>query len=839
MEWNIKLCGTYKDWNEENSKKIPHIIRTEYLRVFELLSEGQVYGAFFQIKDSFEIVIKLLVLTVLSEILENKELSDESSDIVFKLFEKALSLGDWETICRLLINKSQYAEINKLIDAISKIYSKYNITKWRNDYIGHGALPNSDSEYYIKDINEKLRILHSYFEEHLMNYEIMEYKIINNILNFQYKNSLIFDFKFFAKYENEKIFLFDSYNSLKKKSAFLNYSDGVKFEGQSKEIVSLVERLQFDNDKRLFISNFEDEVFSVIEDNIIKEISKIDDFIRPEFIISEINRFIDENDKGVFLLQMEKGMGKSILSNALDQHSLNKIKIKDSVVRGYYVNDTYKSSKSTFVSEINDLFRVDKEGKILYRGNIPYIDVSNSNPKSQFSKLLSFYRNKNYNDSGKEKLIFFVDGLDEIVPQKDGSIFEYLPSELDLEKNVYVIYTSRTNRELENSFFGLNNISKISYTTNLEVSSDSPENKEILVNFLKKKYKGLSKEKIDQYINMSLSTFQYLKRICNALDSSREPKNIYTDEYYEEEISNLYNKFGYKCFNRIIDILLLLSIYHEPLNINVISNLLTDEKANFELLFLIIHLKTLLYSERTIHGNCIQILDPGLNLFLIDKFSKNVTKISNNVLSKSLKILSEQNYDITDTSIYTLSNLNTVLQYSDFKVGDFTHEEVLRRLFEIEISLSRYDLGSLKRVSKLQSQISSILDSLVNCGEKYNIYQAILASNQAEVDDLLGFTNKASIGFYESVRKLNKVRIEDFPFSMLLSSRTYVKYALLCIKTNENVKAIMSLDNALKLYQGLEKAKLWKPCCEDYLYIYNNKGIAYQNLKQYSNAKCC
>lgn len=838
MDWNKKLCDKYKNWNEENSTKIPQIIRNEYLRIFELLSNGHVYGAFYHIKDTFEIVIKFLVLTVISEMLEDSNISEDNSDIIFKLFEKPLGLGDWKIISKLVEDKSKYRELNDLICAINKIYDRKKITKWRNDCIGHSSLPDADSKAFIKDVSEKLEILNSYFQKQIINYSSIEYKITNNNLTFEYKNNLVFNFKYFLLIDNGQVFIFDSYINKKKKTMFLNYSNGLKFENESKDILELVEQLQFDSNKRVFKSNIEDEVFLVREDNIIKEISKIKDFVRPEFIVSEINQFINSHDKGVLLLKMEHGMGKSILSNALDEHGLNKIKIKDSIIRAYYVNDTYKSCKDNFVSYINDVFRLDKEGRILYQGKIPYIDEKSLNLRSEVSKLLSFYRDKYYNDTGKEKLVFIVDGLDEIVQKKDGSIFEYLPNESDLEKNVYVIYTSRTITELQESFFNINNISKISYTKDIEIRSNNDKYKEVLVNFIKTKYKGFEKEKVINYLSTLTVTFQYLKRICNVLENNQdiEIEKIFTNEYYEDEINNMYSKYGQKYFDRIMDILLLISLYDEPLKISDISCLLTNEKVNFELLFYIMNLKEYLYAERTVYGNCIRILDSDFNLFLKEKFSEKIREKANTLLRNCITEISKPEV-INETSIYTLSNLDTLLQQSDFKIKDFSSEDIINNLLNIECSLSRNEVGSLKRLIKLQFQISEILDESNFKDQKYNIYKAILKSNQAEVYDLIGFTDRALKGFYESVRMFNRVQSYEYPFALLLSSRTYVKYALLCIKINNNHMAIISLENALKLYKLLEKAMFWKPNLKDYLYIYNNKGLAYQNLQKLEDAE--
>jgi hypothetical protein len=835
--WIKELNDKYRVWNEEESQKIPNVMRNEYLKTFDLLAHNQIYGVFLQIKDTLEIILKFIVLTVISELLEQKNVPDDNNDIAFKLFEKPLSLGDWETICFGLKNKSQYSELNILTDAICEIYRKNSITKWRNDYIGHGALPNIDSDSFTKDVISKIDIINLFFADNLKHFQNIDYNMGDSVIEFRYKANKEFNIKYFSHIDDGKVFLFDSYNFTKKKSAFLNYSHGIKIEIELRTLNLLIDRLQFDNSKRIFKSSLDDGVFSVIEDNVINESFKIDDYIRPEHIISDINKFIQENDRGVLLLQMEKGMGKTIFCNAIDEFGLNRIKFENCIVRGYYINDTYKSYKSTFVSEINDLFRIDEEGKVIYRGNIPYVNEQKSNLKEEVSKILTFYRDKYKNDFGKEKLVFFVDGLDEIVPQKDGSIFDYLPNNTDLSENVYIIYTLRTNEELKDTFFILNNISKISYSQNILLTNSSQEYREILKSYLKKKYRGIDNVRIDKYLNTSAYTFLYLKRICKIINNNQSNINVFTDEFYKQEILDIYNRFGEKYFERILDILILLALFNEPLNISIISELLYNEKLNFEFLFFIIHFKQFFYYERTLSGNCIRIADSDFNTFLKQEYTKRLKEIANKLIAKCLEELKVNNANKFDISIYILSNLNKFIENSDYKIKDFTENNILNRILDIEYTMSRKDIDSLKRVSRMQAQIFEILNTLDHNNPMYNIYKAILESNQAEVYDLLGFTERSKEIFYESVKKLNNVEFEKFPYILLLSCRTYIKYALLCIKINENHLAVISLSNALKLYNNLEKTNLWKPDLKDYLYIYSNRGIAYQNLNLINEAE--
>lgn len=833
--WSDKLYKKYLSLNDTDVVEVPLLIRDEYLKIFEMLSRNQIHGAFFQIKDTFEIVLKSLVLIVVVELIES-ELNEED-DIVFKLFEKPLSLGDWESICRLLKNKSKYKEINLLIDATLKMFSKTLVVKWRNDFFGHGASLNPNDEVFINDITEKIEVLNLFFKENRVNYSVFKFDNHNQV-SFIYKDKTVLNLDYFFEYNDEKIYLFDSYKPYQKKVAMLNYSSGDKITKEMYRINNLVNRLQIESESRKFISTLRNDVYLACEDSVLNDILKVNDFIRPESIINKIENFIEVNDKGILLLQMEKGMGKTTFSKSIDELSWRKVKLHNCVIRGYYVNDTYKSRKNVFISEMNDLFRIDDEGKIIYKGNLPNLNEQNDKLKEELVALLSYYRLRYFEDTGKSKLIFFVDGLDEIVNHHSGSIFDCLPDELDLDENIYIIYTSRTDDELEASYFNRNSISKIHVTRKLELKRENKEYKDTLEKFLEKKYKGIKREEISDYIDKSESIFLYLKRICNVLDSSREitNKHIISNQYYEIEVDILRSNFGDKYFDKIIKILLILIVFREPIGIQSIAGLLGGD-VSFELLYFIMHLRLYLGVSRTNSGNKVLVEDKDFVRFLKGKYKSRIIELADEFIMKSYNFLSsgdESNEYMPD--VYITSNLDNLLEYSNIELSIFCDDDIVEKLLDIDEKMPRNSLESLKKLTKLQAQISMILNSYKNQNMKIRGYKAILGSNQAEVYDLLGYTDAAYSKFHESVKILNRLDINKFPKKLLLSSRTYIKYALLCIKTDNNDMAIISLDNALKLYNNLAKIKAWSPKLEDLLPVFNNKGIAYQNKSKYDDA---
>lgn len=837
--WYEMLVDTYREWNYVNSDKIPYIIKKEYLRIFELLENNQVYGAFFQIKDTFEIILKVSVLNVISEIISNEDIDEINKDIIFKLFEKPLCLGDWQTIGKLLEGKSNSKEQNDILENIITIYEKKSITKWRNDYIGHGALGIEEERNFIEEVSSKIELINNHLKKFKEQYTKLNYLSLDNKIILEICGNKKVELYPFFIIENNEIYLFDSYKSNKRKSVFLNYSRGTKLECKINDINEFVERLQFENNSRVFTSSVNEGVYLVAEDEILKEISKVNDYVRPDYVIDEIQDFILTERKGSFLIRMERGMGKSTLASALDSHGLNKIKLGNSIVRTYYINDTYGSRIEGFISTINDLFRIDKQGKLVYKGNLPYLNSSSLNYKADFSKMLSSYYELFLKRENSDKLVLIIDGLDEIVDQENGSIFDFIPNKEEIEENVYIICTARTDKELKNCYFVQNNINKIGFTRILNISKENGDYSKLLSKYLVKKYKNISDELIKTLIKKSNNSFRYLKNICNVLD--REDILIHDlpqDEgFYEYSLKNLKRMFGEKYYNKILEILLILSQSDEALTLSQISYLIYQEPINFKIISYIYHLKELLRIDRTRKGNRFQLIDLEFSIYIKKENSCELNLISNMLIEETLKSMNDEIVKLNDLNIYVYSNLKTLIDSSKYTINTFLSERMIDNLMRIDEKFSRKDLNSLWSLYRIQNQILYILNQCKKDNQKYNIYTGIISSNQGEVYDLIGFTKEAYELFKSSIKILDSNCVNDDSFVLYLSSITYIKYALLCVKIGENEKAIHALNRVLHIYSILEKKQKLRVTPKDYLYVYNNRGIAYQNLNKIVDAE--
>jgi hypothetical protein len=164
-------------WNREIFETYPALVAHEYWRLYDLLSEKQIYGSLLQIKDLFEVILKLPVLAGAAS-LYKKERTPEENRLLIALFGKSLSLGDWESIGNKLFKQielpSTASKIESHLESVIELFKNLGIVKWRNDVIGHGALSLNEAHEIEEDIIRLLSALRDFFKR-----EDDFYKILN------------------------------------------------------------------------------------------------------------------------------------------------------------------------------------------------------------------------------------------------------------------------------------------------------------------------------------------------------------------------------------------------------------------------------------------------------------------------------------------------------------------------------------------------------------------------------------------------------------------------------------------------------------------------------------
>ena len=628
----------YTDAFEEYYSIIAH----EYYRLYILMKEKKYYGTLLQLKDVLEVMLKFPVLITVNYIWQKEEPDNIDKEIIKSMLEKPLSLGDWEAIGNKIKNNykgkiEELKHVNNIIVSVCDIYSNYKVVKWRNDKIGHGALSFTAEEDFLKEMKELLLAIKNHMEKYkedymnlnLYNENDVKLKGKDNARNLLHEKEDLYisigEKKLylypFIIMKNKAPNMFDSYNHRYCDAFILDYLNGYK--GKEHNIAKILNsKSKLFNIEKLKESTINDKAFD--SEELKKLFSTGDDsesFVKPEYIVQSIKNYIENEPKGVFMLQMERGMGKTTFCKALDQLSLmNKIVLdEDMAVRAYYINDTINYKLNYFQDKCITILKDKKTGTMDINFNAYFLDSDNK--KKAFATVLNNFHMhyKPQNQLGKNKFCFIIDGLDEIKRDGEGSIFDYIPSGEDLDEGVYVLLASRTMDEMENEnklFIG-ENIDKIEKDLTKPVicfCRDNENNKSLLKNYIRKNIKKpVDEGLIDAVIEKGEHRFLYVKALKELMVS--------IDDFDIDTINNnsliinqylkiLKDKCGNeKYYSSIVKLLVIIAILEEPATIEEISYLYGQETTNLKFVAQILDLRGLLKVERSHRGDLYSMHD--------------------------------------------------------------------------------------------------------------------------------------------------------------------------------------------------------------------------------------
>jgi len=426
--WNQVLYSDESLWLREVSSESPYLIAHEYSRLRTLLGEKKFFGLLLQIKDFVEVLLKLYV------VLEVRK--QDSKKLYIELLAKPLSLGDWERIARTSqLNLDKNSPINRIL----KFYSKNRITNWRNEKIGHGALSFDDDPEFIADIEEKIKSIHVLLNEIKsdlagLNFQLETSQQLLSLNGDKHEHQALqggivcnsTSLSPLVLVQGSKIFLFDSFLSRARASMYVDYPTGSKIKINALEINKIFDSIEQEKLTSRLSEQPVDDSYLACEESALKQIDAKSDYVVPQLVVEALKEKFDSSAKGVFLIQMERGTGKTSFSRAIDDLDWGKINFGDSIQRAYYINDTYLSSVDAFVGDVRDTLRCDKAGAIAIKGKLPELRADSPTPAYDFALMLNQYREAHEKHFGNTKLVFVLDGIDELV-SADNSIVDFIP----------------------------------------------------------------------------------------------------------------------------------------------------------------------------------------------------------------------------------------------------------------------------------------------------------------------------------------------------------------------------------------------------------------------------
>lgn len=658
MERNQWLIDLYEDeslWVDENTICLPPIIKDEYVQLKRLFKDGKTIGAIFELKDILELSIKLPVIFFMATTLQNGKVASEYSDPFKILLSGPLSTGHWLMIAKKLYKMT---ESNLIFDSLLKSIiddfstnniknGSFNIAEWRNRRIGHGAFTEHFDEKFKEEVKALLKLLKRHLHDNSDLFDKIHISLdtkdalidINNSENLPDEGEIlinmgegIISLSPFIIRLNGKFFIYDSFIG-NGKVGYLDYQSADKIKLLVKEINNIhadlchIEKVDIKGSRSDLI--FEEDEYNYLSSNI-------KDLVKPTYLLDKVKYWIEHYTKGIFCLRMDAGMGKSTFVKMLDpllkeQLKTSPIKLPEVSVRCFYINNSYSSELTFFKDSIKRVFLQTDNGRVL-RGH----DTSFAN-KKEFAEFLNYF-GREYealsiagHDLGS-KVLLFVDAIDESFQEGRSDILDIIPSPDMLSDNIYIIITSRTNKNLD--YLIRKNLDNVVFSDIYIVEADDYNNRK-LINQYMQQYLSYIHINNKAYMESALgNTFLEANIIKYIPDELKRYIVLSEDDLFRLFFDKIGFFYSEKYYIKIKNILALLALSEIPLSVNQILDALDNSIEHFQLLCIINDLSPVLIKH--ISGESVKYTINHLQIkkFIITHFSYEIEILLMNFLNQ-------------------------------------------------------------------------------------------------------------------------------------------------------------------------------------------------------------
>ena len=572
----------------------PFYIQEEYTRLYDLASEEKYCGVWLELKDLVEVMLKFPVLLGISFLIqEDKEASSkELKDILEIFFSKKLSLGDWDKILYIVKEsiyiKNYLSDIHDILQKVHDYIYKYEIIKWRNKMIGHGALPFEDSNDFIYIIEEKTAGLDECLIKTKVNYKNIKIESGDNDLIKVSANgqSIAVDKCIF-----NTTFFFNEYELDTSRVLTLDY---INAKHSSVNVGWYNEKLKSMQKEKLIndITNPQKQwTCEGVQQR--QELNQVHQYQNNKLVMEWLNWCLKQ-DKGVFLLLMDRGMGKTAFVSSINP-LLRKRRKKDSeknkqelFTRVYYCNALKYSSMNEFVDMVNALLRMERKYEDTDISTRKELQIDSS-PK----ELVLCLKDKINNIREREgihdkKILLIIDGIDEIYHDNSNkNIFDFIPKRNEMEEGVFILLTSRNGETEPLSEYTKEKIQELRKHSLSEVKGEfeftlgNTTHKEKYIKMLHKYYVNMLENEIkskcwdfkyifDKVCTLSNNRFVefklYVALIKDAIAHGKDINEIITDEgSFSDYFVYLKTVMGEKQYKKMGRLLLIIATAYTQL----------------------------------------------------------------------------------------------------------------------------------------------------------------------------------------------------------------------------------------------------------------------------------
>ena len=551
-KWNDGLQSS-DYWCNDFILYAPSSLSNSYEQLKHYVVEGNIGCTLFLIRDVFELMIKIPTVILFDSIYSLYEKLDDFTTLfkeqpkleaLYRNSMQMLSTGKWWECVRLgaglsmdSINLSgldehRSAVLSDTISYLKQVYrlfefrvpgkQKVNMVTWRNRAVGHSCLASKPEESYpeipyILKMFKNISVISLPFyrkvcfangDKELLNG--MNASVIAEQVFIAYKTNegwQYFRIHDFVAGRKDSMSYFDGYE--KGKAYLLDYGDGERY--KAAELSRFIMSAKNELDHSLAAVNVtssadinENNLETADIQQLEAQLSEENQVVHVDFLYQWLERQVKTNPSGVFLLQAERGMGKSTFCRTIDQLSQSENVLwysdvlngwsefmENAAVRVWHFNSTYYGRKDIYLKGIKDALLTIEPG-ILENGmwsepnrlvgNLDSIwgnlnECSVDLRKLYFAEALNMTAAEYFRRTNKNKLVLVLDGVDEI--RDYNELMSYIPASASLNSNVYILITGRTNEEialeLKNIFYSEQFSSKLIFKRNEIIETGKTE----------------------------------------------------------------------------------------------------------------------------------------------------------------------------------------------------------------------------------------------------------------------------------------------------------------------------------------------------------------------------
>ena len=684
--WLIKIAENKNMWCREVEKGFPAVLAYEYRSLREYCKKEEPYAVLLSIKDNFEALLKFEVLLAYAWIRENTS-EEFMTNTVSLMMTPNLSLGAWLVLASVIVKNLKEANLQLPdiipLNDVRKKYTDEKIVNWRNTYIGHGAMGMETDEVFRLDIQAKILILKDIYTNFISKFKAQRLYLKPDDENFKELPLVGADFArglesggtvYFRAEDMPLEFNVDPFLVIRKHQSkgygiyffdnqrtrslthFLAYADGKR----TAESVAYFERLIRQMDAR----NIKPERTADEKNLTPEELHELDmlfmnhAFVKPRHLVNWLEECLDKHEKGVFLLQMNRGTGKSIFTERLSSLTEKPLRVADDVdVRTYHISAMQTAGINYFQSEIEELWRREFDGKAITRmTSISQIEKEGKKPAEALCDCLEQVLEYSIRNRRKSRILMVLDGLDEI---PGDEIWRYIPTESMMKDGIYFLLTSRDPQTEQLPEHISYKIRTLSVTEKYCPRRQDNDNVKFLTEYIENTGLKGKVSLLDTQRLLSMSDYRVLglgmlcRLVENGMKIEELPDSNKAVSVYLQTLEKRYGEKEAIKFREPLAILCTLGSY-EGLTLKTLASLIGENGITLRLIGMIRDLSPMLKTGRGKNGNLYMIANPSLANELEKQIPETVD-IVKGIISLTFALIDDGNYkdaEIDETVVH-------------------------------------------------------------------------------------------------------------------------------------------------------------------------------------------